>query len=196
MTSPRKANDSPSTTKIAWATAAAFVVAALVVAGAVLPAEYGIDPLGTGGAFGLTALSRVQPIGTETEEYKTDMVELELAPTEWVESTYQLDEGASLLFSWQATGAVSYNFHSAPDGAPPGYAETFDAQESESAHGTYIAPFTGIHGWYWENLGSDYVTIRLTTAGFYGSAHEARDRVSGYRPLRNARGEPLSTPDE
>lgn len=189
-------NDTPSTRSIAWATVAAFLVAVVVVATVVLPAEYGIDPLGTGGAFGLLGLSRVQPIGSEAEAYKTDVLELELAPTEWAESTYRLEEGASMLFSWEATGAVSFNFHSSPDGAPVGYAETFGADEVDRANGSYTAPFTGIHGWYWENLGSDYVTIQLTTAGFYSEAHQARDRVSGFRPLRNARGELLENPDE
>ena len=79
-----------------------------------------------------------------------------------------------MVFSWDATGDVSYNFHSAPDGAPPGYSESFDARESShEGHGTYTAPFSGIHGWYWENLGADEVTLRLTTAGFYRSAQVA-----------------------
>lgn len=186
----------PTPKKIAWASAAAFVVAVLVVVGAVLPAEYGLDPLGTGGAFGLLALSRVQPIEFESGEYMTDVLELELAPSEWAESTYELEEGASMLFSWEASGIVSYNFHSAPHGSPPGYAESYDAQVSDRAHGAYTALFTGVHGWYWENRGEDYVTIELTTAGFYASAHQARDRVSGFRPLRNARGELLDTPDD
>ena len=189
-------NTTPSPKKIAWATAAAFAVAVLVVVGAILPAEYGLDPLGTGRAFGLLALSRVQPIDVESGEYMTDVLELRLAPTEWVESTYELEEGASMLFSWEASGVVSYNFHSAPDGSPPGYAESYDAQVSDRAHGAYTAPFTGVHGWYWENQGEDYVTIQLTTAGFYARAHQARDRVSGYRPLRNARGEPLDTSED
>lgn len=189
-------NDTPSTRSIAWATVAAFIVAVVVAVAVVLPAEYGIDPLGTGGAFGLLGLSRVQPIGSEEEAYKTDVLDLELAPTEWAESTYRLEEGSSMLFSWEATGAVSFNFHSAPDGAPAGYAESYGSEEVDRASGSYTAPFTGTHGWYWENLGSDYVTIRLTTAGFYSEAHQARDRVSGFRPLRNARGEPLESPNE
>jgi len=88
---------------------------------------------------------------------------------------------------------VSYNFHGAPDGAPPGYAESFDAQESAQANGTYTAPFSGIHGWYWENTGTEEVTITLTTAGFYSTAHEARDRVSGYHELTDIRGNALPT---
>ena len=63
-----------------------------------------------------------------------------------------------MVFSWESSGVVSYNFHSAPDDAPPGYAQSFDAQELDRAHGSYTAPFSGVHGWYWENLGSDYLT--------------------------------------
>ena len=189
-------NDTPSIRNIVWATAAAFLVAVVLVVAVVLPAEYGLDPLGTGGALSLLGLSRVQPIGAEDETYKTDVFELELAPTEWAESTYRLEEGSTMLFSWEATGAVSFNFHSSPDGAPPGYAESFDSQEVDRANGSYIAPFSGTHGWYWVNLGSDYVTIRFTTAGFYSEAHQARDRVSGFRPLRNARGGLLESPDD
>ena len=93
-----------------------------------------------------------------------------------------------MLYSWQATGTVSYNFHSAPDGAPPDYAESFDAQENDQAHGTYTAPFSGIHGWYWENAGTETLTITLATAGYYSRAQVARDRASGSRTLKDIRG--------
>ena len=190
-----KPQGAPSAKKIVVAIGVALLVALVVVFGAVLPAEYALDPLGTGRALGLLALSQVRPIKSSDTAYKTDMVEFRLAPTEWVESTYRLEEGTSMVFSWESSGVVSYNFHSAPDDAPPGYAQSFDAQELDRAHGSYTAPFSGVHGWYWENLGSDYLTITLTTAGFYASAHEARDRVSGERRLTDPRGRPLSSPD-
>ena len=184
-----------SSRRIALASSSALVAAVLIVVGAVLPAEYGLDPLGTGGALGLLALSRVQPIEAEDAEYMTDVLEIELVPGEWVESTYEIEEGSSMLFSWTASGAVSYNFHSAPDGAPPGYAESFDAEEQDRAYGAYTAPFTGVHGWYWENRGSASVTITLTTVGFYSRPHLARDRATGFRSLRDARGELVEMPD-
>ena len=191
-----QSSDKPSGRRLALVTTASLLGAIVIVIGVVLPAEYGIDPLGTGNAFGLMGLSRIQPITPEDTQYKTDVLEFELAPTEWAESTYRMVEGASMLFSWEATGPVSFNFHSAPDGAPAGYAESFDTKEVEQAHGSYMAPFSGIHGWYWENLGSGYVTIRLTTAGFYSEAQQARARVTGLRPLRDARGELLNHPEE
>ncbi len=38
------------------------------------------------------------------------------------------------------------------------------------------APFTGIHGWYWENAGKGDLTITLTTSGFYTAAEELRPK--------------------
>ena len=180
--------DAPSPRKIAAAAVIALLTAAVVLLVAVLPAEYGLDPLGTGRALGLLALAQVRPIAPQSGEYRLDSAELLVHPSEWVEYTYRLEEGGSMLFSWQATGPVSYNFHSRPDGAPPGYAESFDQQETDQAHGTYMAPFSGIHGWYWENRGATELTITLTTAGFYSRAQEARDRISGFHELTDVRG--------
>jgi len=173
------------------ATGVALLTAAALLFGAILPAEYGIDPLGTGRLLGLLALGQAQPFAAETGEYRVDRAELSLYPAEWVEYFYRLDEGSSMVFTWDATGPVTYNFHASPDGAPPGYAESFDAQEKAEGHGTYTAPFTGIHGWYWENVGTEAITLTLTTAGFYTSAEEGRDRVAGYKDLTDIRGNPV-----
>lgn len=43
----------PSLAKIAIATVVALIVAGTILVVAILPAEYGIDPLGTGKAMGL-----------------------------------------------------------------------------------------------------------------------------------------------
>ncbi|MXY24321.1 MAG: hypothetical protein F4Y45_07345 [Acidobacteria bacterium] len=177
--------------KLALAALASLVAAGLVFVGAVLPAEYGVDPLGTGEIFGLLALAQVVAVTSEEGEYRLDTVELPLAPGEWVEYTYRLEEGAAMLYTWQATGAVEYNLHSAPDGAPPGYAESFDSAASDAATGSYIAPFTGIHGWYWENPGTSEVMITMHTAGFYRDAHVVRARADGYRTLTDVRGNPV-----
>ena len=178
--------------KLSVAALGSVLIAALVFVGAVLPAEYGLDPLGTGEALGLLALAQVVAVTAEDGEYRTDTLELRLAPAEWVEYTYRLQEGGAMVYTWLATSSVEYNFHSAPDGAPPGYAESFDSAASVTANGSYVAPFTGIHGWYWENPGTEELTITLSTAGFYRDAHVARDRADGYRDLMDARGNLIS----
>ncbi len=174
--------------KIVVAAAVALLVAALLLVAAVLPAEYGIDLIGAGAALGLLGLAQEQPIALQDGEYRLDEASLSVGPGGWLEYTYRMEAGATMLFSWQATGPLNYNFHSAPDGAPPGYAESFDAQENDRAHGAYSAPFTGVHGWYWENETAEEVTISFWTAGFYSEAHEARDRATGYHALTDLRG--------
>ena len=147
------------------ATGLAFTLALVLLCGAVLPAGYGLDPLGTGKVLGLMA--RHQVVVLQPDAHQHDWIELVLGPYESIEYKSRIEAGASMLYSWEATGTVRYDFHSEPDGAPSGYAESFDRQESDRAHGTYTAPFSGVHGWYWENGGARDVTIRLTTAGFY-----------------------------
>ena len=181
----------PSVKKIVVATLGALMVAAALLFGAILPAEYGIDPVGTGSLLGLNALGQAQPIATQPGEYRVDQAELSLYPAEWVEYFYRLDEGSSMHFTWEASGPVEYNFHAAPDGAPAGYAESFDARANTSGHGTYTAPFDGIHGWYWENVGTEPITITLHTSGFYLSAQEGRSRASGFKDLTDVRGNPI-----
>ena len=96
-------------------------------------------------------------------------------PHEFVEYKYRLDTGQSLLYSWNATGAVNLEFHAEPDGAPKGYAQTYEKRSGvTSASGTLVAPFAGIHGWFWENTTDAPITVTLSSAGFYTVAHEFR----------------------
>jgi hypothetical protein len=193
---PGSTRDIPTSSprSIAGATLAALVVAAVVLVVAILPAEYGIDPIGTGRALGLLDLAGggAAVVSPQKGEYKTDTVEFVLGPYQTVEYKYRIEQGAGMLYSWQATSRVLYDFHSEPDDAPPGYAESFDKQESERAHGVFTAPFSGVHGWYWENRGSGEISISLTTAGFYSAPREYFDGGEFARELKDSRGRSLS----
>src|SRR5439155_19377510 len=48
------------------------------------------------------------------------------------------------------------------------------SSRGSGASGTLTAPFSGIHGWYWENLGNQEITVTLTSSGFYNMSHEFR----------------------
>jgi hypothetical protein len=74
-----------------------------------------------------------------------------------------------------ATSPVNYELHAEPDGAPRGYAQSYEKESArERASGTLTAPFSGIHGWFWENTTDRDVTVTLTAAGFFTIAHEFR----------------------
>ncbi|MGE3955702.1 MAG: hypothetical protein AB7H96_03210 [Vicinamibacterales bacterium] len=177
---------------IAVAVGVALLVAGIALVVAVLPAEYGVDPTGLGRRFGLLALSDVKQqvasfeqaqegavasrtvVGSE-RPFHQETVSFALAPREFVEYKYRLDKGASLLYSWESTGPVNLEFHAEPDGAPKGYAETYEKQAGiQRSSGTLVTPFAGIHGWYWENTTDAPITVTLTSAGFYSVAHEFR----------------------
>jgi hypothetical protein len=180
--------------RIAFAAAAALLGAGLILVMFVLPAEYAVDPLGTGARFGLLQLGETaqqvaaleagagaagatgQPIVVAQErEFKEEQVEFQLAPREGLEYKYRLDKGEALLYAWQSSAPVNVEFHAEPDGGPRGYAQTYEKTSGMTgASGTLTAPFSGIHGWWWENTTDQPITVRLTSAGFYNLSHEFR----------------------
>jgi hypothetical protein len=113
-------------------------------------------------------------ISRQPGPFKQESIEISLEPGEGMEYKYRLAEEAGLLYSWTSTGELHYELHSQPDNAPRGYAEFFDTSESTQGHGVYKAPFTGIHGWWWENQSDSPVTITLMAAGFFTETHEFR----------------------
>jgi hypothetical protein len=167
----------PSKRSILWAAAAALGTALLVLVIGVLPAEYGIDPLGAGRMLGLNALGEggSGAVAPQPAPFRRDAVEFVLGPYETVEYTYRIERGAGMVFSWEATAPIVYDFHGQPDGAPQNYAESFDRQERDRASGTFTAPFSGTQGWYFENTAKREVTIRLSTAGYFDEAREFFD---------------------
>jgi hypothetical protein len=106
--------------------------------------------------------------------YKVDTIEFKLAPGEGMEYKYRIEKGGSMVYTWKATGQVEFEMHSEADGAPKGTADSFAVGTADFGHGSFTAPFPGIHGWGWQNKGSQEVTLRLTSAGFYSSGTEFR----------------------
>jgi len=176
----------PSKSRLVLATLAALAIAGLVLVTVVLPAEYGIDPLGTGEALGLVVLSGqgVEPVIPVREdglidqprEYRVDRRTFELGPGEFVEFKYRLEAGQARVYSWTASYWVRSEMHAEQDGAAPGTAEFFEVVERGlQRHGSYVAPFPGIHGWYWRNETDRPVTVTLDTAGFFEVAAEFQE---------------------
>lgn len=171
----------------------AAIVAGIVLTVAILPAEYGIDPTGAGRAMGLTALKAPAPapvaavaqgstVSAPGEQraltisskplvpYRADDMEITLPPGKGLEVKTRLAKGGTLIYEWKTKNAakVNHDFHGEPVNAKQDEFESFilEDQVSES-RGTLIAPFTGVHGWYWKNKTAEPVTIVLRASGFY-----------------------------
>lgn len=170
-------SESHSSRRLTLSVIGALLTSALLLFTVILPAEYGYDPLGTGAALGLNALSEQgeQALVSTQSGLQNDTMVFELAPFEGVEYKYRLAQGETLLFSWKATAELLFDLHAEPDGAAPGLAETFEKSRAQKRSGTYTAPFDGIHGWFWQNRTEKTITLTHKASGFFGTSLEMRD---------------------
>jgi hypothetical protein len=180
----------PSKGALAKATGLALLVALLLLFTTVLPAEYGYDPLKTGKALGLTGISQTEvkvkgavptpapgQTGVFTPQpkiYKVDSEDFTLRPGEGVEMKYHMLKGAGMVYGWKANAKLTYEFHGEPDQKPnKDYFESYDLDDKvgkESSYGSFTAPTTGIHGWFFKNSGTKDIQFHLSVAGFFDSA--------------------------
>ncbi|OUS09677.1 hypothetical protein A9Q90_02790 [Gammaproteobacteria bacterium 54_18_T64] len=172
--------------RILWASLLALVFAAAVFTAFILPAEFNRDPLGTGAAMGIAGLSQPAAVNAvtvrkEAAGFHQDAVEFQLLPFEFVEYKYQLGRGVSMLYSWTTSktrggeaSSVSFDFHGESHEVED-YEESYSMGDGDRENGAFVAPFDGIHGWFWANHGSETVTVKLMTTGFYTQSLEFRD---------------------
>ena len=194
MTGPGQAEmakaTAPSKKALAKATGIALLVALILLFTAVLPAEYGFDPLKTGAALRLTGIAQAGEVKgraaptpvpgqasvytPQPRTYKVDAQDFQLGPGEGVEMKYHMQKGAGMVYSWKANGKLTFEFHGEPDQKPnKDYFESYELDDKtgkDSSYGSFTAPSTGIHGWFWQNKGDKDVQFRLTVAGFFDSA--------------------------
>jgi len=226
----------PSLKKLVTATLVAAAVAAVILVTVVLPAEYGIDPLHTGRALGLTELANAsaEPARTaeplpqpkpalnaeprrtsinpvlvpaapgadaptvkdafipEKERFQFDSREYTLGAGEGMEIKYDMKKGAGLVYSWTASAPLAFEMHGEPDVKPEGkggtdYYESYlldDKTGKSESHGTFLAPSTGIHGWFWENKTGKPVTLKIVSAGYFDWITQNRkDKHTAFKPI-------------
>jgi hypothetical protein len=197
----------PSERALAQATGIALAVALLFLFTIVLPAEYGYDPLKTGTALKLTGISKAGEVkgrapatpapgqtGVYTPQsriYKVDSEDFALQPGEGVEMKYHMQKGAGLVYAWKANGKLAFEFHGEPDQKPDkDYFESYELDDKigkDASYGSFTAPSTGIHGWFWQNKGDKEVQFRLNVAGFFDSARMYVDGKPDDVPVEDAK---------
>ncbi len=163
----------------------AVVAVAAGVVMFVLPAETGWDPTGVGAATGLVKIAEPDNPALErglarmetqevlllsdtapaAEPGATDVWEHEIAPYDSIEFKYTIPQGARVAFRWEASGPLDYDMHGHPFDGGTDLTESFSISEAQVMQGVFIAPYTGIHGWFWQNRTLDNVTLRLEASG-------------------------------
>ena len=151
----------------------ALVAALVILVMFVLPAEFKIDPTHFGRLTGLIRLSQPDKPALNTTAahsydgvFRTDDVELSLVPGESFEYKVKMKPDAALVYSWTSSTPLEYDFHGEAD-KDPDNAVSYKATTAAVSQGSLIAPFQGIHGWYWNNTTKERADIKLKMAGQY-----------------------------
>lgn len=101
-----------------------------------------------------------------TGPIRTDTLTVTLAPGKGAEVKAHLKQGAGAVYRWKATAEVAVDMHGErPDVKGAWTSYSVEAAQSE-AEGTFIAPFDGTHGWYWQNRGTTPVDVSVEVIGF------------------------------
>lgn len=173
------------------ATLGALVLAALIVLGAILPAEFNRDPLGLGKLSGLSRLwapedQKVDATGgvARARDYDTpfrsDVIEIPLGgfldgvEKSELEYKVRMKKDATLIYAWEVIGTAEprdFHFdqhgHTTPVPGQPMSVATYRQAFGLKQQGALTAPFDGIQGWQFSNSSEKPVVVRLRLSGFY-----------------------------
>jgi hypothetical protein len=100
----------------------------------------------------------------------SDHWEYELLPYDSIEMKYKLAQGRPMIFSWHAPVPLHYDMHSVPDQGGNPATESFAISDAPVQTAVYVAPFTGIHGWFWQNQTLNPVTVTIDATGAFDGA--------------------------
>lgn len=167
----------PSTATLLKACAFAIVLALMVLVGAILPAEYGIDLTGIGKAAGLLPLANVfedtsaeasVAIEKQDASLHKDRIDITIPAGDGLEYKLYMAKGESMRYTWSSDeGELFFDFHGEPEGDTSGYFESYTVSTADKVKGSFTASFSGSHGWYWENQSYAPLVITLRTEGNY-----------------------------
>ena len=82
-------------------------------------------------------------------------------------------KGEQFVFTWVAEGGkVNFDMHGERPNAGDEFTSYWKAKQKTSAHGSFVAPFDGTHGWFWRNRGDKPVTVKVKVSGFYEKLYQ------------------------
>ncbi|GAC08325.1 hypothetical protein [Paraglaciecola chathamensis] len=161
----------------------AVAVAVVLSVTVVLPAEYNKDITGIGKILGLTSINNAA-VGEDMEitsdadfilagsqgEFATKTLVVEIPEYEGIEVKALMQANNGMSFSWHTDGTPLYMDMHGEKLENPNEFESYKKAKSIAAdNGIFKAPFEGTHGWYWQNMSDDPITVTVTVAGFYQS---------------------------
>jgi hypothetical protein len=119
---------------------------------------------------GTEALSRTYPAG-----HRVDVIDVPVpGDNGQLEFMVRMKAGETVVYSWEVPNIsapqsfyTEFHGHTEAQLGQPGDLMFYERASGASASGALIAPWPGIHGWYWQNKSDAAVVVRLRLAGFY-----------------------------
>ncbi len=99
--------------------------------------------------------------------YKTETVEAVVNPRSEMEFMTKINQGEVVLYQWETSEPLYFDFHGHQHDGNPDVWTRYAEGKTNRDQGSLVTPYTGEHGWYWANLGTKPVTIKLTISGYY-----------------------------
>ena len=189
--------DLPSIAKLIKSTILAAVTAGFLLVTVVMPAEFGIDPTGSGKIMGLKKMGEIktslaeeaaadrakvlaantlaEPVEAETvmsapeaaEPTMNHELSVTLAPDEGTEIKVTMAGGGKVQYSWETNGGKA-NFDVHGDSKKLKIDyHSYRKGSEQKSDGVIEAAFDGNHGWFWRNRTSVPMTVTLQTNGEY-----------------------------
>jgi hypothetical protein len=175
----------PTVPQLRKATGVAIVAAAAILVAFVLPAEYGIDVTGIGKLLQIKKLNAEAPPSpaplatasagaAEVTLIKSQMpfneseMSLILQPNQGGEIKALMRQGEHFVYTWSAEGGkVTVDMHGERPNAGKEFTRYWKDKQQAGDQGSFVAPFDGIHGWFWRNHSDKPVTIKVKISGFF-----------------------------
>ena len=120
------------------------------------------------------------PIGNEAlsrsyqVSHRTDVIDVPIQGNGELEYMVRMKGGETIVYSWEVLDIsnpqsfyTEFHGHTEAEPGRPGDLMFYEKAYGSTASGSLIAPWQGIHGWYWQNKSKAPVVVRLRIAGFY-----------------------------
>jgi len=106
--------------------------------------------------------------------YQTDQVEIPVPANSDLEYMLEMQQGHSVSYQWRSTDIsnpelllAEFHGHTVRDSEEPGDVMIFKESRGGTSDGYLVAPFDGVHGWYFSNETDSDINIALSLSGFY-----------------------------
>lgn len=164
-----------NSTTLIKASICASLIAAIILLTIILPAEYNIDPTGIGKQLGVTQIAKaslpspaITANSSKVNSNEFQVIETSVAANSGVEYKFEMQQYDKISYEWITDGSSVYSdLHGEPKGDTTGYFESYAIAVLNEMKGSFTAPFSGKHGWYWKNSTDKPIAIQLLVKGQY-----------------------------